>query len=85
MKIVIDTSSLLSLVRYYLPFDQKNKLFDFIKAKIEAREIIVIDKVYDEAKFLAKGIVIEKFEYLRDKTIHQKTTNILPKKKFLIN
>ena len=35
MKVIIDTSSLLSLVRYYLPFDQKAKLFDFIKSEFE--------------------------------------------------
>ena len=33
MKVVIDTSSLLSLVRYYKPFDEKSVLYDFIKDK----------------------------------------------------
>lgn len=82
MKIVIDTSSLLSLVRYYLPFDQNEKLFEFFKSKIETGEIIVLDKVFDEAKYLAKGIIIEKLNYLKSKKLHQKTTELLPDKKF---
>jgi len=47
MKAVIDTNSLLSLVRYYLPFDKKGVLFQFIKSKIETGDIIIIDKVLD--------------------------------------
>ena len=39
MKVIIDTNSLLSLVRYYLPFDNENLLFNFIKDKIENGEI----------------------------------------------
>ena len=45
MKIVIDTSSLLSLVRYYLPFDKKSLLNNLFKAQIELNNIIVLDKV----------------------------------------
>ncbi len=37
MKVIIDTSSLLALVRYYLPFDDDNVLFDLIKEKILAK------------------------------------------------
>lgn len=40
MKVVIDTNSLLSLIRYYLPFDKNGILFQFIKKKIEIGEII---------------------------------------------
>ena len=45
MKVVIDTSSLMSLVRYYLPFDKKSILFEAIKTKIANGEILVIDKI----------------------------------------
>ena len=31
MKVVLDTSSLLSLVRYYIPFDNEQLLFDYRK------------------------------------------------------
>lgn len=37
MKAVIDTSSLVSLVRYYLPFDKEGKLKAFIEERIEAK------------------------------------------------
>lgn len=67
MRVVIDTNSLLSLVRYYLPFDKRGKLFDFFKNKIEDGSIIIIDKVLQECKYNAKGIVITKLDYLDDK------------------
>lgn len=67
MKAVIDTNSLLSLVRYYLPFDKKRVLFNFFKSKIEAGELIIIDKVFDECTYMSKGLVLSKLEYLKDK------------------
>lgn len=76
MKIVIDTSSLLSLVRYYLPFDKKNILFDIFKAKIANGEILVIDKIIEECEYTSKGIVLEILEFLKDKTFNK--TNKLP-------
>lgn len=71
MKVAIDTNSLLSLVRYYLPFDKNSVLYNFIKSKIEKGEIIIIDKVYDECRYTAKGLVIEKLPYLCDKSFHK--------------
>ena len=68
MKVVVDSSSLLSLVRYYLHFDKNTVLFDFIKRKIEQGEIIIIDKVYEECSYFAKGIVLSKLDYLSDKS-----------------
>ncbi len=67
MKVVIDTNSLLSLVRYYLPFDKKGVLFQFIKSKIENSDIIIIDKVLEECTYNSKGLVLEKLLYLTDK------------------
>jgi hypothetical protein len=68
MKVVIDTNSLLSLVRYYLPFDKKAVLFQFIKSKIANGDIIIIDKVLEECTYNSKGLVLEKLPYLTDKT-----------------
>lgn len=68
MKVVIDTNSLLSLVRYYLPFDKKRVFFKFFKSKIEKGEIIVIDKVLQECTYNSKGIVLSTLDYLTDKT-----------------
>ncbi|MCD4772783.1 MAG: DUF4411 family protein [Bacteroidales bacterium] len=82
MKVVIDTSSLLALVRYYLPFDDKNVLFDFFKKKILNKEIIILDKVVEECKYTSKGIVIKTLDYINDKKNKVNTSNLLPTKKF---
>lgn len=76
MKIVIDTSSLLSLVRYYIPFDKKNILFEIIKNKIVNGEILVIDKIIEECEYTSKGIVLETLPFLKDKDFNK--TNKLP-------
>lgn len=76
MIIVIDTSSLLSLVRYYLPFDKKKILFEIIKTKVSSGEILVIDKILEECEYISKGIVLETLDYLKDKTFNK--TNKLP-------
>ena len=68
MKIVIDTNSLLSLVRYYLPFDKNATLLNFFKNKIEEGEIIIIDKVYEQCSYIAKGLVFDKLDFLLNKT-----------------
>jgi hypothetical protein len=67
MKVIIDTNSLLSLVRYYLPFDGQQVLFEFFKRKIADGEMIIIDKVLEQCKYNAKGLVLEKLNYLTDK------------------
>jgi len=67
MKVAIDTNSLLSLVRYYLPFDKKSVLFDFIKTKIKDGEIIIIDKILEECVYTSKGLVLSSIDYLTEK------------------
>ena len=82
MNAIIDTSSLLAFVRYYLPFDTNSVLKNLLKEKFESGELIVIDKVYDEIKFQSKGIVIKELEFLIEKKKHKKTSEIFPNKKF---
>lgn len=67
MKIVIDTNSLLSLVRYYLPFDNENHLIDFFKNKIANGNIVIIDKVYQQCQYQAKGLILDKLVFLKEK------------------
>lgn len=67
MKVIIDTSSLLSLVRYYLPFDVNYKLYDFIKQEIAIGNIVVIDAVLEECKYTSKQLVTKSLKYLVDK------------------
>jgi len=68
MKVVIDTNSLLSLVRYYLPFDKHSVLFSFIKEKISSGEIIIIDKILEECEYISKGIVLSSLDFLAEKS-----------------
>jgi len=82
MRAVIDSNSLLALVRYYLPFDKDNTLKKFIKEKIDSHELIILDKIYEESKYIAKGLVLKELEFLKDKTTHIKTNEILPDNKF---
>lgn len=84
MKVIIDTSSLLSLVRYYLPFDQKTKLFDFAKSEFENGNLILIDAVYQECEYMSQGLVLKSLDYLTEKEFKKnfklpiKTKDLLP-------
>lgn len=83
MKVVIDTSSLMALVRYYLPFDNDNSLKDFFKTKVENKEIIVLDKVAIESKRNDKGTIIKSLEFIEDKKNQVKTDVLLPEASFI--
>lgn len=84
MPAIVDTSSLLSLVRYYLPFDSNGKLFDLFKSKFENGNLILIDAVYQECKYTSKGLVLNNLNYLNQKDflknfkIPSKTKDLLP-------
>jgi uncharacterized protein DUF4411 len=82
MNVIIDTSSLLALVRYYLPFDTSGTLKEFIKEKFENGELLIIDKVFEEASYISKGIIMSELDFLKDKKKHIKTTDILPNSAF---
>jgi hypothetical protein len=77
---VIDTSSILSLSRYYLHHDNGNILLDYFEEKIRSGDIVVLDKVCDEAGNVADGIALKTIKYLpKYKT---NTTRLLPDKTF---
>ena len=82
MRAVIDTTSLVSFVRYYLPFDKADKLKTLLEKKFISGELIVLDKVYDESKFVAKGIVSKQLEFFKKSSRIVKTDLILPEQKF---
>ncbi|MCE5321291.1 MAG: DUF4411 family protein [Bacteroidales bacterium] len=67
MIVVIDTCSLVSLARYYLPFDKDKVLYNFIKQKIVRKEVIIIDKVFRESSFVSNKIVMSSLRFLTDK------------------
>lgn len=84
MRVVIDTSSLLSLVRYYLPFDKNGKLFEVFKQQIKVHNIIIIDEVLQECKFVSIKIIVNTLEYLIDNEFKKsykipiKTKDLIP-------
>jgi thymidylate kinase len=78
--VAIDTCSLVALVRYYLPFDTENTLYNLIQHDVEQGEIIVIDKVFEQSKYYSKGIVIEALPYLKDNWVT--SVDCLPDKTF---
>lgn len=84
MRALIDTSSLLSLVKYYLRFDKKGVLFEVIKRKFETGEIILLDAVYEECKYVGQKAILIKLDYLEDKDflkenkIIVKTDDLIP-------
>lgn len=79
---VIDTSSLLALVKYYLPFDKRGELKDLIQQKYESGELLLLDAVADEAKYIAGRIIFTELPFLEAKDGHSKTTNLLPNRSF---
>lgn len=82
MNAILDTSSLLALVRYYLPFDKNSSLFNLLKDKFESGEIIILDKVFDEVQYISGGIILKELPFLKEKKKHKKTGDLIPNKSF---
>lgn len=82
MKYIIDTSTWVSLVRYYKPFDFDSTIYKFFKDKIDKQEFILLSEVSSECSFIAKKIVVEELDYILSKDCITKTSDILPTKKF---
>lgn len=78
MKAIIDTSSLLALVRYYVPFDENSNLKEQIKNKIDNDELIIIDKVVEESKRINKGIILKSLHFIENSKKIISTETILP-------
>lgn len=67
MKVIIDTSSLHALVRYYLPFDKNSELEKFVMQEMLDGRLIIIDKVLEECQFLSQGEILKGLSFLSDK------------------
>ena len=84
MKVIIDTNSLISLARYYMPFDSQETLFKYIKTKFENQSLIIIDAVYKECEYISQRLVLKSLKYLGEKDfqhnfkIPSKTNDLLP-------
>lgn len=64
--LLIDTSSWVSMVRYYLPHDKGSTLKDLLIRKLDVKEIIIIDKVYSECKGVCQKIVVNTLPFLKE-------------------
>jgi hypothetical protein len=82
MKFLIDTSSLVAMVRYYIPFEKSGSLKNLIKSKIQTGDIILLDKVAEEASLVSKKIVVKILDFIGDKKLQTKTNDLLPYPKF---
>ena len=76
MTAIIDTSSLLSFVRYYLPFDSKGVLRGFLVDQVRQGAIVILDAVWEECQYVAKGIVVQELPELQ--VYVKDTTSLLP-------
>ncbi len=82
MRYIIDTSSLLAFVKYIQPFETNGLYTNLLHTKIQSGEIILLDTVVSESKYVAKGIVHESLPFLKDKKLQTITTDLLPSQKF---
>lgn len=84
MILLVDTSSLVYLARYYLRFDGDGVLVNKFKDELERGKIVLLDAVLTECKYTAKGIVIEEINFLKDKEFMKlvkspiSTTDLIP-------
>lgn len=82
MRFIIDTSTWVSLVKYYKPFDNSSVIYDFFKQKIKGGEFILLSEVSLECSFVSKKIVIKELDFITNTKFITKTTELLPTKKF---
>lgn len=82
MKAIIDTCSLISFVRYYLPFDQDNQLKNFLETQILEKKIIVLDKVAKECEYTSQGLVISALPFIKNKKYITSTSSLIAPAKF---
>ena len=83
MRFAIDTSSLLAITRYYLPFDRDSLLKNLLLKKVKNKEIIILDEVAIESKRTAQGVIVKNLDFVDNKEYQLKTDLLLPTQKFL--
>ena len=66
MEYYFDTSSLVALARYYHPFDKEGKLFSFVRAKFQSKEIVILDAILNEARYTSKGVVLQSYPFFEE-------------------
>lgn len=79
MEMIIDTCSLVSLAKQYLPLDSVNCIEPFLTTEIKEGRLILLDSIQEECKHVSGGIAMEKFPILKDNSFVIKTENMVPK------
>lgn len=64
---LIDTSSLVALVDYYLPFDKNGIILSELGSMLDNGELVVIDRVSKECAVIRGGSIITAIPFLSDK------------------
>ena len=82
MRTLVDTSSLVSLARYYYPFDSTDILNEYLNSEIASGNIIVLDKIAEEVQYVSRGMAVEAFSCLKDKNRVVSTKDLIPKPQF---
>lgn len=82
MEYIIDTSSWISLIRYYKPFDSGSVIYDFFKRKIENNEFIILNEVSEECSYFSQGMVVKELDFIKDKRFITKPLTLESTKKF---
>lgn len=86
MKVIFDTSSFLSLVRYYLPFDHNDVLLKHLHDQFSSGNILLTEGILQECRRTSKRIIPAKLPTLFDKDFLKscrcpcKTSDIVPPK-----
>ena len=74
---LIDTSSLISLVRYYNPFDRDKKLRRKIQKMFITEQCFLLESVLNEAKRVSQGIVLQTYDFLSKEEKGEKKINLI--------
>lgn len=66
---LIDTSSLLSLARYYHPFDNNQVVSEFIQNQLSIGELVLLPSVHTECSRVSQGLVLSAYSFLTKNNI----------------
>ncbi len=66
---LIDTSSLLSLARYYHPFDNNQVVAGFIQNQLSIGELVLLPSVHTECSRVSQRLVLNTYSFLTKNNI----------------
>ena len=82
MKTIVDTSSLVRMAQSYWPFDRTGVLEAFLRRELARGELLLIDAVVTESKYVSQGIAYNTFKCLQNREWHLSTADLLPSQRF---